>query len=178
MDIRQTNIQTYRHVNTMTDPAQRAESVNIWIFNSPGVAGAVLQTPSSFIQWFIKWCFVQIFSKDCLSQTVRAGELIFWENVHPTPYVTCHVSHVMCHMSHVTCNLYIFSYLPEQSCGVFCLRVWYQLGLPRLVFKIITSVWYCNLKNSCEKQTGSLIPTIPGEIFFKTGLPLYQWENK
>ena len=43
-------------------------------------------------------------TRHCLSWTVRAGELKYWENVHPH-----HVSHVMlqmslvsCHMSHVT----------------------------------------------------------------------------
>ena len=39
------------------------------------------------------------------SQTVRARELKFWENVHHVWSVTCHVSRVTCHVSHVTCHL-------------------------------------------------------------------------
>ena len=36
-------------------------------------------------------------SKHCFSQTVRAKELTFWDNVHPPPCVTCHMSCVKCH---------------------------------------------------------------------------------
>ena len=46
---------------------------------------------------------MNISSKHCLSQTFRARELSFWENVHPALHVTCPISHVMCHVSHVTC---------------------------------------------------------------------------
>ena len=71
---------------------------------------------------------VQIPLIHCQSQTGRARDLKFWENVRPTLCVTCHVSSVtchlslvMCHLSHVTCHLshviffyyfffYIFSY--------------------------------------------------------------------
>ena len=66
------------------------------MFNSPGVAGAVLKTPSSFIQW----SFSSKSSKHDNSQTVRARKLKFWENVHPP-----HVSHFMCHESSVTCQV-------------------------------------------------------------------------
>ena len=41
----------------------------------------------------------EISSRHCPSQTIRAGELKFWENVHPPPCVTCHASYVMCHVS-------------------------------------------------------------------------------
>ena len=47
---------------------------------------------------------VQISSKHCQSQTGRARELKFSENVHPTLCVTCHTSHVTCHVSYVTCH--------------------------------------------------------------------------
>ena len=43
------------------------------LFNRPGVAGAVLQTASSFSN---SW-FVEIYSKHCQSQTGRARELKF-----------------------------------------------------------------------------------------------------
>ena len=55
-----------------------------------------------FIHLMSEWSFCSECSSHCPSQTVRAGELTFWENVHPPPCVTCHMSHVMCHMSRVT----------------------------------------------------------------------------
>ena len=48
---------------------------------------------------------VQISSKHCQSRTGRARELKFWENVHPTLCVMCHVSCVTCHVSTVRCHL-------------------------------------------------------------------------
>ena len=75
----------------------------------------------------------------CQSQTERARELEFWENVHPTLCVTCHVSHVTCHQARVTCqlspvrciflkqflfkkkiilkNIYIYTYYPSEKNG-------------------------------------------------------------
>ena len=44
-------------------------------------------------------------SKHSQSQTGRARELTFWQNVHPTLCVMCHVSCVMCHMSHGMCHM-------------------------------------------------------------------------
>ena len=78
------------------------------VFNRPGVAGAVLQTPLSLIesvsQFVSQWAFSSKSSKYCKSQSGRARELPFWENVYPPQHVTCHMSCVTCHMSHVTCN--------------------------------------------------------------------------
>ena len=51
------------------------------------------------------------------SQIVRARELNFWENVHPSPCVTCHMSHVMCYMSCVTCHV---SHVRCHMSGVTC----------------------------------------------------------
>ena len=52
------------------------------------------------------------FSKSSLyhkPQTVRAKDLKFLENVHPTTchisHATCNVSHVTRHMSHITCHI-------------------------------------------------------------------------
>ena len=84
------------------------------IINRPGVAGAVLQSPMS-IDYISDWVsnpLVKIFSKHSQSQSGRARELKFWENVHPTLYVMCHVSCVTCHvsrhLSHVKLYIYIF----------------------------------------------------------------------
>ena len=78
---------------------------HVWdsVFNRPDVAGAVLQSPRSLID-SLSDPLVQISSKHCQSQTGRAWELKFWENVHPT-CVMCQVSHVTCHMWHVMCHL-------------------------------------------------------------------------
>ena len=48
---------------------------------------------------------VQISSQHCQSQTGRTRELKFWENVHPTVYVMCHVSGVRFHLWSVKCHL-------------------------------------------------------------------------
>ena len=74
------------------------------IFNRPGVARAVLQSPPWLIN-SVTHPLVKISSKHSQSQTGRARVLKFWENVHPTLCVTCHVSCVTCHLSHVTCHM-------------------------------------------------------------------------
>ena len=75
--------------------------ISIWasikcVFNSlfkrPGVAGAVLQSPPLLINSFGRWSFLSESSRHCRCQTVRAGELQFWENVNPSPFVTWPVS--------------------------------------------------------------------------------------
>ena len=48
---------------------------------------------------------VQIYSKDCQSQTRWVRKLKFWENVHNTLCVMCDVSRVTCHVSCVTCHM-------------------------------------------------------------------------
>ena len=76
------------------------------VFNRPSVAGAVLQTPLSLIHSLIGDLFSFKSSKHHKSQTIRARELTFWENVYPPPHVTCHMSHVTCHVSCVTCRVW------------------------------------------------------------------------
>ena len=67
---------------------------------------------NSFSWW--SHCFRS--SKHHNFQTVRAREVIFWENVHPEPYVTCHLSPVTCHLSTVTCHLsQVISHLSHVS---------------------------------------------------------------
>ena len=74
---------------------------------------------------------MEIYSKHCQSQTIRAGELKFWENVYPPPCVTCHLSYVRCQVSGVRCHFFHFFFL--QNVGACQGRVCYQRGLPRLV---------------------------------------------
>ena len=47
---------------------------------------------NSVINLDLKSWFVDVYSEHCKSQTRRARELKFGENVHPTP-VMCHVGH-------------------------------------------------------------------------------------
>ena len=61
--------------------------------------------------------FVKIYSKHCQSQTGRARELKFWENVHPTLCVMCYVSCVRCQVSGVRCQV---SGVRCQVSGVMC----------------------------------------------------------
>ena len=74
------------------------------LINIPSVAGAVPQSPLFLIiYWFLNLLILwfRIFQKMSIP---RARELTFWENVHPSPSGTSHMSHVMCHMSHVICQ--------------------------------------------------------------------------
>ena len=61
------------------------------------------------IDWFIHSLLsdplVRIYSKHSQSQSGRARELKFGENVHLTLYVMCHLSRVTCHVSLVNCHL-------------------------------------------------------------------------
>ena len=81
---------------------QRDTPLNITI-NRPGVQGAIYLISSRY----------------CLSQTVRAVDLKFLENVHPSKCVTCHMSGVI-----------FLLYFLGQSGGVSWGRVGYQRGLP------------------------------------------------
>ena len=72
------------------------------VFKRPCVAEAVLKT-----------------ALPILFQTVRATEMKFWKNVHPPPWITCHLSCVRCHMSGVTCQvLHIRCHVSCVTCHV------------------------------------------------------------
>ena len=47
----------------------------------------------------------KISSKHHYSQSVRARELKFWDIVHLSPCVTCHMSNATCHLSSNTCHV-------------------------------------------------------------------------
>ena len=78
------------------------------ICNTPGVAGAVLQTPWWLIHWFIisQSIYVKISSRHLYTQTVRATNLKFWHNASCVSCDTCHVSCVTRHMSCVRCQVF------------------------------------------------------------------------
>ena len=81
------------------------------LVNRPGVAGAVLQSPPLLTDWLIDSSFIP--------KTIRARELKFWENVHPTPCVMCHLSPVTCYLSHVICHVSpVMCYLSHVTCHV------------------------------------------------------------
>ena len=94
----------------------------VYIWNRPGVAGAVLWTPLSLFHSLFnslsRWSFCSESSRHCLFQIVRARELKGWENIHPPPWVPCHMSHVMCQVSHVRCQVSLF-YLNFYSSFLF-----------------------------------------------------------
>ena len=73
------------------------------LFNKPGVAGAVLQTPLSLINSFIESSFSSKSLEYHKLQTIRARELQF-ERVLTPQHFTCHMSHVTCPMLCVTCH--------------------------------------------------------------------------
>ena len=88
-------------------------------------------------------------SRYCLSQTVRAGELKFRQNVHPPQCVTCHMSHVTgvtYQVSGVRCQVFqkvvelvgVQPVSPGWGVNISSrCRVCYQRGLPRLVSELI-----------------------------------------
>ena len=67
------------------------------ITNRPGVAGAVLQTPLLLNYLATKSSVVIISSKYNHSQTERARDLKFWDNVHHPMCVRWQVSVIMCY---------------------------------------------------------------------------------
>ena len=103
----------------------KAITTNIYIFNRTGVAGAFLQTLSSLNNWMSESPFSSRYLTHLPTQTTRARELSFWENVSCVKF---HVSHVTCHW---------------QSCGASRWRVCYQRSLPRLVLKQYIFVDIC-----------------------------------
>ena len=81
--------------------------------NRPGVAGPVLKTPLLLIHSVSQWSFSLQSSKHHNSQTVRARDLKFWDNVHHPLCVTCHMSRVIFHVSPVT------RHVPHVMCHQF-----------------------------------------------------------
>ena len=56
----------------------------------------------------------------------------FWDDVNPTPFVKCLMSHVTCHMSHIMCHM------PPVTCQMSCVTChlftkWWSQLLNRLL---------------------------------------------
>ena len=88
------------------DPRRsRRRSRPILLINRSSVARAVLH---NLLHWLTDWLTDSAFSsepsKHHYTETVRPRELTVWENVHPPPHITCHVSHVKCHVSGIMCH--------------------------------------------------------------------------
>ena len=85
------------------------------IFNKPGEAGAVLQTPLSFIHSLTQLVSQSVILCENIFKTPLipnresyGAEILREGSPSPTCHVscvTCHMSHVMCHMSRVTCHV-------------------------------------------------------------------------
>ena len=97
----------------------------------------------------------------CLSQTIKARELKFLENVSPPAFVTCHATRVMCQISCVTCHLsyvtifFLFFLFNFFFVILFWTKWWslsvenffYRRGLPRLVFFYrLIHLYYLNIQ--------------------------------
>ena len=107
-------------------------------------------------------CHMSLF---ILSQTVIARDLQFSHNIYYSLCVQCHmsgvtnqVSHVRCHMSLcmclvpcVMCYVSFIIYIFLQGGWVSWLRLCYQKGLPRLVFRLFLFYFFI---------TNALIPNI------------------
>ena len=75
------------------------------LFNRPGVAGAVLQTPLLLTDQVNHSSFVKLSLMHSHTQTVIGRERKYLENVHLPQPVMCHVSHDTCNVSRVTCQM-------------------------------------------------------------------------
>ena len=71
----------------------------------PGVDGAVLQTALSLINSLTHSSFSSKCSKHLHSQTIKAREVKFLENVKSPSHVKSHASHVTCLISCVICQM-------------------------------------------------------------------------
>ena len=88
------------------------------VINRLGVAGAVLQTPLSFIHYFIHYLshplgkyLQQTFTQKSSELKVEIGREGSLPPTCKMSCVTCHVSLVMCHMSRVTCHTSHYKYV-------------------------------------------------------------------
>ena len=82
----------------------------------PGVA-RTLFTNTFVINWITQSSFSSKSLKHCLSQTGKAKEQKFWDNVYPQPSVTFYMSIVTNHVSHVTCH--VSSVMFHKSCVTY-----------------------------------------------------------
>ena len=88
------------------------------VFNRPGVAGAVLQTPTSVWSFIL---FLPIFKTSLLQNRMSSGPEILRQKSPPS---MCHMSHiprhmscVSCHVSYVMCHFFHFFYKLEKLVG-------------------------------------------------------------
>ena len=94
---------------------------SVSIIIRPGVAGAVLQTPPSLVNWVI--LFGNIFHTLSFLNRKRYISDILIEGSSLTmchmSCVTCHVSHVLCHMSCITCHVsHVMCHIPCVTCYI------------------------------------------------------------
>ena len=93
------------HFHIMLSDLEKSYDTNQWgwegslsheIFNRPWVSGAVLQTTLSLSINLIGHPVVQNVQDTIHPKLSELGSWNCWENVHPPPCVTCHVSYVRC----------------------------------------------------------------------------------
>ena len=144
------------------DPRRsRRRSRPILLINRSSVARAVLH---NLLHWLTDWLTDSAFSsepsKHHYTQTVRPRELTVWENVHPPPHITCHVSHVKCHVSGIMCHCQVSGVTCQvsqfvifffgQSGWAILWRICYQRGLTCLVS-------YIGIVNICRSRYAKLV---------------------
>ena len=103
---------------------------------------AIWPSPGSFmVNWVSDKSFSSRSSKHHKSHAIRAAELKFWENVHPTPCITFHVSSVTCHMLHLFFFLFLFSKKEHWKKFVTCTELFKNnFVLLSLIFTISLSI--------------------------------------
>ena len=96
-------------------------------------------------------------SKHLNGQTVRAGELKFWQDVQLPQLFTCHVSCVLyhvsqitCHGSHVTCPLHVIFH--GQTRRARELKFWRKVHIPHPVTCHVSCFMFYVSRVTCHKS--------------------------
>ena len=113
-----------------------------------------------------EWAFSSKSLKYQKSQTVRARERKFWENVHPPQNVPCHLSLVTCHVSHVTCNVSQYFFI--------CLFIYFD-KLVTLIIKRKLSLLHCSLHLIIH--TNNPTENLPSKYICKVYRTLHSAQN-
>ena len=127
---RQIPTKTLRLIDSTGQEASRGKNYSVYmLFNRPGVAGVVLQTPSSMIHSFnVSLPFPPSF------ENIINHKLKHQKNVCPPQHVPCQKSRVTCHVSHVTRHFLcvICNFFGQFGEGYWW-RTHYPRGLPHLI---------------------------------------------
>ena len=133
------------------------------LINIPGVARAVLQTPLLLIQSISQsvLLFLQTF-KTLLHPNRKSSGAEIWDNVHPPPFVICHVSRVRCHVSCVTYNVEGLLSMGPTSFSFWRIRAWVEIRFRSLnpLLNVIWKLFYTKTKQIVMWQNSAYVVSL------------------